>query len=538
MNANRSSALRKFRKLPLAFALGIGCLAAGQGSVESSERLESDWIDRFVDRLPQDFFNPSTYPSNSIPLQRLFPEWEPASVVLISVPVRIVSSNPELMAFVLDFMRAVAPHVSIGVLYNRDEEIHLGRFVSRIEKDPTLGELIGRIDFAESSVHGFWIRDHGPQFAVSVEGDLVLLDSIYRLLESEALYDPLDGGDRLTPSRKRFLDDLTPQFVGQYLRSDHQAEVTIIRAPLHLHGGDFATDGNGNVFISEHTLLENGSDLVALEMTLRRYLGAESIHLLNPPNGNTAKHLDLLFKIASANTFFVSQPPNSTPMSSSHGRLLGRQLIRTSENNLAYLQRNLPEAKVVKLPMPSLLVMSRAERMERLKREILNLVCRWANVDIGLILSGDRKSPQFDAAMKAVGLEMLLRTGVNTDLNDDSDLDLAARSYLGVGIDEYLETFVNPETIYRSYTNSLIVTNTDNETLILLPRFRPQEGESQEDYDTMEKQVEKAYLDVHPDAKLEWIDSDAITILGGSLHCMSICVPNAGNPKAPRRPRL
>jgi len=504
-------------------------------SIPSEER---ELIGQLVESLPEGFFTPRTVPNKSIPLQRLFAEWEPASMVLISVPVRVVSANPELMAFVLDFMRAVAQHVPIGVLYNREEEIHLGRFISRIEKDPALGELIDRIDFAESGVHGFWIRDHGPQFAVSVEGDLVLLDSIYRLLEAEALYDPLDGGDRLTPSRKRFLDDLTPQFVGQYLRSDHQTEVTIIRAPLHLHGGDFATDGKGNVFISEHTLLENGSDLVTLEMTLRRYFGAESIHLLNPPNGNTAKHLDLLFKVASANTFFVSQPPNSTPMGSSHGRLLGRQLIRTSENNLAYLQRNLPEAKVIKLPMPSLLVMSRAERMERLKREVLNLVCRRANVDMGLILSGDRKSPQFDAAMKAVGLEMLLRTGVNIDLNNDSDLDLAARSYLGVGIDEYLETFVNPETIYRSYTNSLIVTNTDNETLILLPRFRPQEGESQEDYDNMEKQVEKAYLSEYPNARLQWIDSDEITKLGGSIHCMSVSVPNAGKPKAPRQPRL
>jgi agmatine/peptidylarginine deiminase len=485
-------------------------------SIPSEER---ELIGQLVESLPEGFFTPRTVPNKSIPLQRLFPEWEPASIVLISVPVRVVSANPELMAFVLDFMRAVAQHVPIGVLYNREEEIYLGRFISRIEKDPALGELIDRIDFVESNVHGFWIRDHGPQFGLSVAGDLVLLDSIYRLLDSEAFYDPLD------PPRTRFLDDLTPQFVGQYLRSDYQAESSVVRTPLHLHGGDFAADGLGNVFISEYTLLENGSDLETLELALRRYYGAESIHILNPPNGNTAKHLDLLFKIVSQGTYFLSLPPRASESSSSHERMLRRQMIRTYENNLKYLQRNLPQTKIVGLPMPSLLITSRSDRINRLKGEILNIVSLKAKVDLDIVMNGKKGTPQFDAAIDAIGLEMLLGTGVRIDLNNESDLDLAAQNYLGAGIDEYLETFVNPEAIHRSYTNSLIVTNTVNQTIILLPRFRPQDGESQEDYDGMEKQVEKAYLSEYPDARLHWIDSDEISKVGGSIHCMSVSVP-------------
>lgn len=84
---------------------------------------------------------------------------------------------------------------------------------------------------------------------------------------------------------------------------------------------------------------------------------------------------------------------------------------------------------------------------------------------------------------------------------------------------------MNRQAIYRSYTNSLIVTNPSLKTLILLPRFNVQEGESQSDYAAMEQEVERAYLSLYPSAQLKLIDSDEITRLGGSIHCMSISVP-------------
>ncbi len=125
-------------------------------------------------------------------------------------------------------------------------------------------------------------------------------------------------------------------------------------------------------------------------------------------------------------------------------------------------------------------------------------------------------------ARSAVALEMLISTGLNVDLESESHLDVVSRKYLGVSIDEYLETYVDHPAIYRSYTNSLIIANARLETLILLPRFIPQPGELKETYTAYEREVEKVYSDLYPDAELRWIESDMITSLGGSIHCMSI----------------
>ncbi len=473
--------------------LSVVAQSSGFGAVTYSESSDDALIERFTRGLPQGFFNPDTQPGNPVPVQHFYSEWEPASGVLISVPLNGLFHYPELLKFVLDFLEATLPHTSVGILYNREEEIHLGRFVSRIERDTSLGDYASRIDFIESTVHGFWIRDHGPQFARSEQGDLLVIDNVYRVLDTLKSSNTTSPAAASELSRKRYQDDLTPLFVARYLRSKRDIEARIIKPPLHMHGGDFSTDGRGNIFTSEHTITENGSDLAWIDETFKRYYGASRIHVLNPPDGNTAKHLDLFFKVVSDDVYFVSKPPSKSMLDSSHDRLLSRQITQTLENNLSYIKRTIGEAKVVELPMPSLLVKSRSERLQNLRNELLAVVSKRARVDWDRILSLDPSSPEIDAAQDAVALEMLVSTDVEIDLKNESQLEIASKHYLGIGIEEFLDTYVNPETVYRSYTNSLIVENTTGETLILLPRFSPQEGESVEVYAAMEKSVGKAY---------------------------------------------
>ena len=524
---------------PIARWLVVAALVVSQlqspFAKESIPSEERELIGQLVESLPEGFFTPRTVPNKSIPVQQIYPEWEPATRVLISIPLSEVFRYSEFMAFVMDFLEATAPHAPVGVLYNWEEEMHLGRFINRLENDSRIGGLVDRIDFIESRVHGFWIRDHGPLFASSHEGDLLILDNIYRLLEpSNPRGNQTHDASQLL-AKQRYEDDLTPQSVGSYLRSKLDVEATLVKTPLHLHGGDFATDGKGNVFTSEHTITENGSDWDLIDRAFERYFGAKSSHVLNPPDGNTAKHLDLFFKIVSDDVYFLSKPPSKSFLDSSHDRFLSKQIAKTLENNRNYIRRNLPDAKVVELPMPSLLVKSRAERIQILRSELLNVVSKKAKINWDAVLSSDPNSPVVDEAYNAVSREMRKDTGVEISLTNENDLGIAAQYYLGVGIDEFLDTYVNREAVYRSYTNSLIVRNVSLDTLILLPRFSPQDGESLEVYQDMEKSVEAAYLNIYPEAKLEWIDSDAITILGGSLHCMSISVPMTHRPKAPRK---
>ncbi len=447
--------------------------------------------------------------------------------------------SPNILKFILDFLESTVSHVPVGVLYDRDEAKYLGRFIREIERNPELESQMDRIDFIESRVQSYWIRDHGPLFGRSADDELLVVDSIYRLLDVESVYDPLRLEAFSFAKQRDYSNDLTPQFIANYLRSDLEYETLLTRPPLHLHGGDLAVNGRGDLFLSEDTISENGGDMEAIEAVFRQYFAAENIHILSGPIGNSAKHLDLLFKIAKPGVILASRALAENVQSDSYGRKLHKQLSNRLGNNLNYIRRNLPEStKVIELPMPSLLVTRKQERLEGLRNELLNVVCRKVNVDFRVFLNGNQNSTEVENARSAVALEMLISTGLNVDLALESHLDVVSRKYLGVSIDEYLETYVDHPAIYRSYTNSLIIANARLETLILLPRFIPQPGELKETYTAYEREVEKVYSDLYPDAELRWIESDMITSLGGSIHCMSIGVPLQMKLKTSRNPEV
>ena len=121
MSTNRSAFIREIQILYVAFLAGIACSTSGLAVDGSNASAEENWIDRFVNGLPPGFFNSGTYPSKSIPVRQIYPEWETATCVLISIPLSEVFRYSEFMAFVVDFLEATAPHTPVGVLYNWEE---------------------------------------------------------------------------------------------------------------------------------------------------------------------------------------------------------------------------------------------------------------------------------------------------------------------------------------------------------------------------------------------------------------------------------
>lgn len=494
-------------------------LASAQGPEKIAE-----FRRELIQDLPDGFFTPATTPTAPVPVDRLYAEWEPASRALISVPLPIVLAEPQTLSFVIEFLEATVAHIPVGILFDREEERRLGRFIREIEKSEVLkAHAETRIDYVESRSQNFWIRDHGPQFGQAKNGDLLVIDPIYRQLEAIAV----NEGDSSMGNLNNidYANDLTPQYIGKYLRSFHEYETIPSRPPLHFHGGDFASDGRGNVFLTEDTVLENGENWDRIEMIFDQYLGAENVYVLSSPNGKTARHLDVLLKAVSENTIFVTKAPALQPGASIYNRTMREQLKRTVANNIAYLNRNLPEKRIVQLPMPSPFVKKRDARLNRLRKEITQIVCRKAGVEYSLATNPNHKLKGVEAARSAVALEILMDTGLNINFNNDEHLETLSRKYLGLSVQEYLDTYVDDWIFYRSYVNSLIIVNEQSETLILLPRFSPQEGESQDEYDAMEKEVENRYSEVYPSAALKWVNCDTISALGGSLHCMSITVP-------------
>ncbi len=88
----------------------------------------------------------------------------------------------------------------------------------------------------------------------------------------------------------------------------------------------------GISFLSEDTISENGGDMEAIEAVFRQYFAAENIHILSGPIGNSAKHLDLLFKIAKPGVILAkNRALAENVQSDSYGRKLHKQLSNRLE---------------------------------------------------------------------------------------------------------------------------------------------------------------------------------------------------------------
>jgi hypothetical protein len=113
------------------FAAQVSDEAVG---VDLPTRVGFDARTRLINNLPTGFFTPVTSPNRAIPIQQLCTEWEPSSMVLLSVPLAGTLSDTKVFAFIKEFLQKVVLHTRIGILYNRDEEKQLGGLSSRLRK--------------------------------------------------------------------------------------------------------------------------------------------------------------------------------------------------------------------------------------------------------------------------------------------------------------------------------------------------------------------------------------------------------------------
>lgn len=76
--------------------------------------------------------------------------------------------------------------------------------------------------------------------------------------------------------------------------------------------------------------------------------------------------------------------------------------------------------------------------------------------------------------------------------------------------------------------NSFILTE-DTPKVWLLPRYRARINETVEQMIDMEKEVERVYRAVDPEAIIHWIDSDVMYENLGAIHCVAMTVPRTGS---------
>lgn len=481
-------------------------------------------------------------PTPAYPVAHVFPEWAPAECVWMSVPLKALESSPEKQEYLLSLLRILLPELPVCLLYDEDQEEGLLFLEERLERDPDLQPwLERRLEFVHSKVQSEWIRDFGPVFAQGEEGSLVLLDHGYRGLEHmkrmwkmelEALYTQEDEAfkqRRRQSELLNFFDDITPHFMSSRIARRGQA-VELVKPPLFLATGDFATDGKGTIFITEDTLVENGGSRAVLRQTMQEYYNAKEVYILFATPGNSTRHLDMIFKLASEDVLLVADSPPTQEKNTAQQRRLLQSLRGTLADNRNLLQTWFPDKKILSLPMPPVLFSPRSEIEKRITERIMDAVGEKAGLDMLRVRSADPNSRLYQEAMGLIRGQLQRDLGSRA-LDNPEWLKDAAPKYLGRELENLVAGYLEERIFYRTYVNSLQVRLPEGKELVLIPRYRPRAGEDPALFQKMEAEVWAVYKEAYPGAELHWVDSDAMIDYLGAVHCTTLTQPYLGSGK-------
>lgn len=490
-----------------------------------------------IGSVPSGFFNLMTRPTEPVDVSRAFTEWDTAQALLVSVPIKQFLQDESVARFYMEYLGIAAKYVPVVIAHDIADTRYLARFEDLFLKDPNFQGKQDRIHLAPTRSQSFWIRDNGPIFGFDSRGELLVLDTIYRSLEGEieAFSNTdidLDSKD-LAYDFEAFIDyrqlgrndDVTPLFLSKFIRQDLQTPCDTVRPPIHLQGGDYITDGVGNVFVSEDTVMANGGQKRQVESILKQYFGASEVHVLNALPGYTAKHLDMLLKLLGPSVMLYAEAPLVSGTGSVYNRRLSLQVGSAQETNLRYLRKNFPDMKLVGIPTPPLLEDSSEAVLGSIRAQLTVAVCEQVGINYLRYVKLAKGSPELENARRMIGKEITAAAGRPLDLGKREDLDLACQRFLGSRLDALEQFHIASTTLYRTYANSIVIKTESDGVVLLLPRYKPVEGEQQESFDRYEQQVEAAYRVGYPDAIIHWIDCDVMVRRLGALHCLSMTIP-------------
>jgi agmatine deiminase len=213
---------------------------------------------------------------------RIPAQWEPMESVMVNWPVWY----PPLWDLHSEMVEAVLPVAEVVITV--PSPLWAGAVMLYLARRGLVGEHHARLRMLHIPTNDIWVRDHGPIVGYDRRGQRVAVDAIY---------------DHL-PQYPQHLDDLVP------LRWAAYAGVPHLRIDLHTEGGNLWTDGKGTIILTEQIFNEN--PLYTID-SLRRYLHEifdfEKLIVTPRMNLEHTGHVDLLVKLADAQTVLVSTPP-------------------------------------------------------------------------------------------------------------------------------------------------------------------------------------------------------------------------------------
>jgi agmatine/peptidylarginine deiminase len=201
-------------------------------------------------------------------------EWCPARGVTLAWP-------GWGQSYLADCARVVAERYPVYLVVRATQQASAAAYLTNAGVNMANVEFV--VDDAIDS-GAMWMRDYGP-FCATDDGPLSIVDFYY------GVYDA---------------NDHVPLTLATYCGLPYYES-----AMLH-HGGNHISDGNGTVFGSTNFLAYNpgwGPERVAGE--LHAFLGADSVVIVEPTQGEMTQHIDMYAKMLNDTLFIVAEYENA-----------------------------------------------------------------------------------------------------------------------------------------------------------------------------------------------------------------------------------
>lgn len=246
---------------------------------------------------------------------RLPAEFEPQEAMILGVN-ELIQYHPQTLAAIT---RAVHEKIRIIGLVADEQQAEQTRQLLREQMLPA-----SAIELLKVPVVGMWVRDYGPIFVVTDDGQLQIMDGDYT-------------------QRDRPTDNEVPVVLSQLLN------VPRIDVPLSFEGGNILSNGQGLCLTTSAMTFWNahrGYDMPRIGAVLADYFGFKNWAYVQPMLGEPSAHVDMLATFTAPNVVVVAQcDPADDPINA--------KILDEGAAILAQLQVQGAPITVERLPMPS-----------------------------------------------------------------------------------------------------------------------------------------------------------------------------------------
>ncbi|MEO0560643.1 MAG: agmatine deiminase family protein [Chloroflexota bacterium] len=239
--------------------------------------IDADTLTRYVDHVV--VTDPAREPVETDDAIRLPAQWEPIERVMLSWPIAF----PPLWPTHMQMTEAIAPVATVQV--NVPHPLWGAAVLAYLAEQSTVD--LEHVTIYHLPTDDIWVRDYGPFVGFTSEGNRAVVSMTY---------DPL-------PNYPQTNDNAMPARWAAY------EGLPLHRMAFHGEGGNMWSDGAGTLLMTNQAYILNPAMRHdTLLETLHKAFNFEKLVLVPRLRVEETGHIDLLVKMASADTLLVSAP--------------------------------------------------------------------------------------------------------------------------------------------------------------------------------------------------------------------------------------